>query len=418
VKQALKVALFQCSFIYSGGGERIVLEEARELLKRGYEVEIYAPAVDQQLCYPEFLKDLKVKTFLPQLPRWFPLRHAFSMLTASLLAPLLSLKFRDIDFFFSAGQPSAWIAFCCAKILNRPFIAYLNQPNRLIYMRQVDKESQWQTEKSYYFLGRVLKSFKWFLKQIDKSSFLGADVMLVNGAYMAGVINDIYGRKPLVCCAGAYYQPLAKLRLSLTTAYKGTVEVGMNLIPKPFILITNRHEPQKKFEYVIRAMKKVLKEYPDVFLVIPGIFTSHTPKLLSLARRLSVAERVLFLGQISEEDLQKLYQQAAVYCYPAPEEDFGLGPLEAGGWGVPTVAWNNAGPTATVENGITGFLAKPFVVKDYAEKILRLLKNPRLRSKMGQAAWQRVKEEFTWQKHIDILEKEMKKIRKKREKKR
>lgn len=405
----LKIAIFQCGFIYSGGGERIVLEEVKGLRRRGYEVVCFAPTLDEEKSFPDIIKKVGVKTFLPQLPKWFPLRHAFSMLASSILAPLLSLRFKDVDLFLTAGQPSAWIAFCCAKILGKPYITYLNQPNRLIYMRQVDKESKWQTEKSYYFLNKIIQRFKWLVAWFDKISFQKADQMLANGDYMAGVVERIYQRKPILCPAGAHLQSFSKLKINPTSAYKGSVRIGKTLVPEPYILITNRHEPQKKFEYVIKAMELVSKKYPFVFLAISGPFTSHTPKLLKLAKRLAIEEKVLFLGTISEADLQKLYQQTAVYCYPAPEEDFGLGPLEAGAWGVPTVAWNNAGPTVTVENEVTGFLAKPFKVADYADKILKLLENPRLRSKMGKAAWKRVKENFVWEKHLDILEREIKK---------
>ncbi|HUV46565.1 MAG TPA: glycosyltransferase family 4 protein [Candidatus Bathyarchaeia archaeon] len=409
-KRKIKIAVFQCSFVYSGGGERIVLEEVKGLRKRGYKVFCWAPALEEKKSFPGMIKKVKVKTFLPQLPSWFPARHAFSMIASSIFAPFLSWRFKDVDLFLTAGQPSAWIAFCCAKILGKPYITYLNQPNRLLYQREVDKESRWQTEKSYYFLNRVIQNFRSIVNILDKISFQKANQMLVNGAYMAGVVEQVYQRKPQLCPAGAYLKPFAKLKLNPTTNYKGLLKLGRVLIPKPFILITNRHEPQKKFEYVIQALKRVLAKYPHVFLVIPGPFTSYTPGLISLAKKLKVEERVLFLGEISEAKLQKLYQQAAVYCYPAPEEDFGLGPLEAGAWGVPTVAWNKAGPTVTVKNGVTGFLVRPFKVGDYAEKIIRLLKNPKLRAKMGKASWQRVKNQFVWEKHIDILEKEIKKL--------
>ena len=44
-------------------------------------------------------------------------------------------------------------------------------------------------------------------------------------------------------------------------------------------------------------------------------------------------------------------------------------------------------------------------IDDYAEKILKLLGNPSLRVKMGKAAWERTKEVFSWENHVDILEK-------------
>ena len=71
---------------------------------------------------------------------------------------------------------------------------------------------------------------------------------------------------------------------------------------------------------------------------------------------------------------------------------------------MPTVAWRHGGPTVTVKDGVTGFLAEPYSVKDFAHKILSLLNSPELRAKMGRAAWKRTKEKFSWERHIDILE--------------
>ena len=62
-----KIAIFHCGFIYSGGGERIVLEEAKGLTKRGWEVRVFAPTVDKRKCYPEMVKEVGVKMFFHKL---------------------------------------------------------------------------------------------------------------------------------------------------------------------------------------------------------------------------------------------------------------------------------------------------------------------------------------------------------------
>ena len=158
------------------------------------------------------------------------------------------------------------------------------------------------------------------------------------------------------------------------------------------------------FDYVISALAKVLKKYKNVRLVIPGPSTNHTKNLIRLAKRLDIEHKVYFIGLVTETQLKLLYKSCGIYWYPSPEEDFGLGPLEAGGWAVPTVAWNNAGPTITVKDGVSGFLAEPYDVNDYADKILKLLENPNLRIKMGKAAWERTRRIFSWENHIRTVE--------------
>lgn len=400
----LNIAVFHCGFAYSGGGERIVLEEVMGLRRLGHRVACFAPTLSRKACYPDFIDEVGVRTFLPQLPAWFPLRDAIAMALSSLLAPLLALRFIGTDVFVGANQPGAWIAYCIARVLRKPYVVYLNQPNRLIYPRRIDRETGWLTKPDYRILDVLIQRVKRFVRWADHLSFTRAEEMLANGGYIAGVIEEIYGREVTLCPAGCSPRPDEELCSSPLGAYRGSFALNGFEVAKPYILITNRHEPQKKFEYVIEALGLAHAFVPEASLVIPGPFTAHTPKLAALATRLGIEDRVLFLGQVREEELQRLYREAAVYCYPAPEEDFGMGVIEAMAWGVPVVAWDHAGPTVTVADGETGYLAEPYSVEAYAQSIIRLLIDPALRARMGAAAHERARARFAWSRHVRILE--------------
>jgi len=111
---------------------------------------------------------------------------------------------------------------------------------------------------------------------------------------------------------------------------------------------------------------------------------------------------VLFLGAITEDELQGLYEGAAVYTYPAPEEDFGMGVIESMAKGVPVVAWNQAGPTVTVAPK-TGYLAEPLEVGDYAAGIIKLLDDRSENQATGERAFEWARR-FDWERHIDTME--------------
>src|SRR2546430_10441766 len=74
------------------------------------------------------LADLQVRTFLPQLPRWFPLREAVQMAATSLLMPLYAWRFPGGDAIVGCNQPSAWIASWAARLIDLPYVRYLKQP--------------------------------------------------------------------------------------------------------------------------------------------------------------------------------------------------------------------------------------------------------------------------------------------------
>src|SRR5204863_1931927 len=113
-------------------------------------------------------------------------------------------------------------------------------------------------------------------------------------------------------------------------------------------------------------------------------------------------DAVLFLGTITEDELQRLYEGAGVYVYPAPEEDFGMGVIESMAKGVPVVAWNQAGPTVTVGEG-TGHLAEPLVVEDYAAGIIALLDDRAKKQAPGERAVASARR-LESERHTDVTE--------------
>jgi uncharacterized protein (TIRG00374 family) len=396
-----RIAVFHCGFTYSGGGERIVIEEVLGLRRRGFDVECYAPTVNASRCYPDLIDDVRVRTFLPQLPHWFPFREAVQMAATSLLMPLYAWRFRGVDVIVGCNQPSAWIAWWAARLIDVPYVVYLNQPNRLVYPRSIDRETGWVANADYRLLAAIVLRATKFVAWADRRSVQEADQLLVNGDYIGDIIRTTYKRDAVDCPAGCHVAK-SGFPLPLDSRFSGGMTINGFPIRRPYVLLTNRHYPQKRFDLAIRAMQEVRKRHPKVQLVIPGPSTSHTEVLKALAAKLELTDGVTFLGAISEEQLQKLYEGAAVYVYPAPEEDFGMGVIESMAKGVPVVAWNQAGPTVTM-GPRTGYLAEPLEVSDYAAGISGLLDDPAANQATGERAveWAR---RFDWERHLDTLE--------------
>jgi glycosyltransferase involved in cell wall biosynthesis/uncharacterized membrane protein YbhN (UPF0104 family) len=396
-----RIAVFHCGFTYSGGGERLVIEEVLGLRKRGYEVECFAPTVDASRCYPDLLGDVRVKTFLPQLPRWVPFREAVQMAATSLLMPVYAWRFRGVDVIVGCNQPSAWIAWWAARLLDVPYLVYLNQPNRLVYPRSIDRQTGWVSNADYRLLAAVVLRATRFVAWADRRSVQEADQLLVNGGYIGDIIRRTYRRDAVDCPAGCHVAA-SGFPLPVESRFGGGMTVNGYPIRRPYVLLTNRHYPQKRFDLAIRAMGSVRAKHPRAQLVVPGPATSHTATLKALVTELGLEDAVLFLGPISEDELQALYEGAAVYVYPAPEEDFGMGVIESMAKGVPVVAWNQAGPTVTVGPG-TGYLAEPLDVAAYAAAITRLLDDRLENQRTGERAFEWARR-FDWQRHVDVVE--------------
>src|SRR6266446_1073474 len=335
-----RIAVFHCGFTYSGGGERVVIEEVLGLRRRGFAVECFAPTVDASRCYPDLIGEVRVRTFLPQLPRWFPFREAVQMAATSLLMPLYAWRFRGVDAIVGCNQPSAWIAWWAARLIDVPYVVYLNQPNRLVYPRSIDRQTGWFVNSDYRLLAAIVLRATRFVAWADRRSVQEADQLLVNGDYIGDIIRGIYKREAIDCPAGCHVVS-SGYPLSLPSRFSGGLTINGYPIRRPYLLLTNRHYPQKRFDLAIRAMAEVRKRHPKVQLVVTGPPTPHTATLKALTAQLKLSEGVLFLGTVTEAEMQKLYEGAAVYVYPAPEEDFGLGVIESMARGVPVVAWKD-----------------------------------------------------------------------------
>ena len=372
-------------FFYNGGGERTVLNQALELGRRGHEVEVFAPIVNAD-CFPELRKEVRLTETSSLLPSSMPLRNATGMIYSSLFVPRKKLS--GFDVIVAHGQPSVWMAVNVKKRYRTPIISYLHQVNRFFSPREVDKESGWMTDSNLLTL-EALHRGNLILKKLDSYSVKNSDIVLTNSEWIKKKIIRYYGVTPKVCYPGV---SLAKFRKS--NERRETF----------YLLSTNRHYPQKRLDYLLCCMRVLVKRYPNLMCYITGGFTKHTGYLMKITERWNLTENVVFTGNLPTGKLIKLYQDAYTYTFTSPEEDFGLGPIEAAACGVPSVVWDNAGPKETVIHGKTGFRAAPYSIKELASFHRKLLDNPVLRDKMGERAYEYSRKKFTWEKHVDVLE--------------
>ena len=399
----MRIAIFHLGFFYSGGGEKLVIEEIRGLRALGHEVTCFAPFVDREGCFPDVPEMAEIRPLLPPPPPGLPMRGALWVTLSCLMIPFMAWRFRSYDVFLGANQPGPWFAFVLGKILRKPYVIYLAQPLRLLHPRTVDLENGLRIrEGDRRFLAVLAKSAGWFINWADQASVHGAHAMLTNGDYASSLIEAAYERANQVCPAGCH--PLPEEALDYADRWAGQVRVNGTALTKPYVLLTNRHSPQKRFDYAICALRTVLNVSGDLSLVITGQETQYTDQLRDLVKSLGLQNDIHFVGLVTEADLARLYREAALYVYPSPEEDFGMGVIEAMAAGTPVVAWNSGGPTVTVKHGETGFLVEPYEAEEFAKKICRLATDPALAERMGRAGHRRAREMFSYERHNQFLE--------------
>ena len=160
------------------------------------------------------------------------------------------------------------------------------------------------------------------------------------------------------------------------------------------VLFVGRLEPHKGPDMAIRAFAEAAARdagaTSDVSLVVVGgspgeRFDAKRGRLLRLAAALGLAGRVTFLPAQPQDRLAELYSAAEVVVVPSRSESFGLVALEAQACGTPVVAAAAGGLPHVVADGSTGFLVRGGEPGKYADRILRILSDPRRSRRMGEA---------------------------------
>jgi glycosyltransferase involved in cell wall biosynthesis len=102
------------------------------------------------------------------------------------------------------------------------------------------------------------------------------------------------------------------------------------------------------------------------------------------------------LGFVPHEELERLYERAAVVACPSHREGFGVVCAEAMAHGRPVVASAVGGLRDLVVDGETGLLVPPGDVHALRVALERLLADADLRRRMGEAARERIRARFSW----------------------
>jgi len=165
--------------------------------------------------------------------------------------------------------------------------------------------------------------------------------------------------------------------------------------------IASRLFKWKGHGYLVNAMAAVIDELPEARLVIVGEDDpradpgsgSYRAQLEHQAAQLGIASNVLFTG--FRTDVPRMMAAFDVFAHPSWEEPFGMVFLEAGAMNKPVVCWASGGAPEVIVDGETGLLVERGSVPALAEALLRLLHDPALRQRMGEAGRRRATQVFS-----------------------
>lgn len=154
-------------------------------------------------------------------------------------------------------------------------------------------------------------------------------------------------------------------------------------------------EQEKGHRELLDILPDLAARYPEVQLVLVGS-GSDLAALRAIAAASPAAAHAFLPGRVSVEDLDRLYRKAYAFTMPSRQEGFGLTYLEAMNQARPCLACHDDGGADVVVDGETGFLVRqPIDRTELLDIVSRLLADPALARRMGEAGWRRLNQHFT-----------------------
>lgn len=314
---APRIAIAHDYLTQRGGAERVVLS----MHKAFPEATIYTTLYDPEKTFPEFANANIVTSPLNAIPL-FRRDHRLAL---PLLAPISSSFDVPADIVLTSS--SGWAHGFAGSGRK---IVYCHTPARWLYLRDHylgDGNRSSPQSIALNFLAPFLK--KWDQKHAQDLR----NKYLANSTVVQQRIESTYG----------IHAPIIFPPHSLDTGgVQESVPELSQLVRGEYLLVVARLMKYKNVDKIIEATSA---------LGVPLVIVGSGPEKSALESM--AGETTVLLSDLTDAQLRSVYSGAKALI-AASHEDFGITPLEAASWGIPTVALRKGGYLDTIVENETG----------------------------------------------------------------
>jgi len=409
----MRIALIHTPFYFRQGGERQILRLAIELQKMGHVTEIFTPGVDWT-TYPEYFDKVKIN----EIP--YPLT---GKLPKALIPPLTPRKNQDNIPKETRKNIIAIINRSRERLLRQYYISLLPQmfelgrkiPKNFEIINNHNFPTEWAgffakgrlkvplvwmcNEPPYWFFAPEIKKglakVSWpIFELVDKTSVQYVDEIMVLSHVSEGYVKKAYNRESKIVRTGVDAEKFHKAS-------------GQNLRRKygfenSFVLLFVGSSIYARRSNIIRALALLSKKYKNIKLILD---TSRDREMLTrLSEELGLKDKVLLLNSKNDLELAEVYAACDVFIYPASASPWGLVVTEAMAASKPVIVSEQVGTSEIIQNGVNGIIIDKATPEKIAEEVEKLLNDPELCQKIGENAYEYVKNYLSWERYAKTVE--------------
>lgn len=248
----------------------------------------------------------------------------------------------------------------------------------------------------------------WHVRNIQQTKLLG---------FIINTLSKLSSVKRIICVSNATAKPFNEVKEKVRVIYngvdiedynpaviKGKLRDEYDLSEQTIVVgSTGRIVPRKGYDLFIKSAKIVVDQLNenerDVKFVIVGdtphfFQDDHLGYLKKLVTQYGLDDYFIFTGY--KKEVKEYLKDFDIFVIPSNYPDpFPRAVIEAMAFELPSIGFIGAGGIVeSIDYGVTGFLCEPGDVQGVGEYIVKLIRDPELRDKMGSAGRKRVKDNY------------------------
>lgn len=166
-----------------------------------------------------------------------------------------------------------------------------------------------------------------------------------------------------------------------------------------------RIRPEKGCDYFVETMIDLLPRHPEWGAILVGKttppFVAFQEKLQAQIAAAGLTQRIVWLGEIPNEQIARIYNAMSIVVAPSRYEGFGLTPIEAMATGAPVVAADTGAYAQMIDQGQTGYVFPVGEMQAFNRHLEELVSHPTRLAAMAHRCREKVVSEFSIQKEAD-----------------
>lgn len=163
-------------------------------------------------------------------------------------------------------------------------------------------------------------------------------------------------------------------------------------------------QPIYGLDYLLKAFARVEHSHPGRTLLRIAGDGPELGRLQTMAESLGIADKVEWLGEVTNSEVARFYQDLDVVVVPSLEESFGVTAVEGSACARPIIASRVGGLPEVVLDKKTGIMIESQNVDSLVKAMEYMLEHPEERERMGLAGREFVQKNYDFQDNVTQME--------------